>query len=654
MFRRSFYPLLSLCLVISLIWRFEAPLLAQSFSEALQAGITLYQQEDYTAAQDQLQAALRLNPEEQTALKYLGSTQVKLERYAEAVQTLEKLAEGIRQIETSLGVVAPESDLWYDLGVAYDYLNQIDKAKANYQKAVQTLSRFPNSLERNKPEDVFNNLGITQMATQEYSEALQSFQAATEKNQREGKSFYLKGLAQTNLGDYPAATQSFETATTPEVTFTFKERGYNGLGVAQYLNTEPQKAIAAWTQSIETSTEKGKPYAIAFANRGLGHFGRAEIKASEDDLAESLRLDPMNAKTYDTLGFVSYEIGIIARQVAQSEPTGKALEALPQGILSYFEDQVRHFAHLPPVPSLLATPSPSLLVAFLPGQLVDPMYAPRWQSYAAAVLANLSTQKLEAAVRAYESALKIEPEFANAQYGLATARRAQQDYPGALAAFQKAEASYRQAGNTEMAKATQELDIPAVQARLEPNPIQPEDQQVRAGFTFTQPQVTTLFDRNDLAGLTKLAIQEDLSPAVRREAVHALRLKRHRPAYPALQYRLGGKPYREPDQGVRSAILYFLEEVNSPSPVTPGLGIPVSTERSPRASTAPVKGATRLSSISSSPTTTPTSTINIAQESTLPASARQVRTSFPPPLGPSASGCGSNSTVSSAICRIRV
>lgn len=652
MLNRSFYPLLSWFLVVSLIWGLQHhPLLAQSFPQVLQSGITLYQKEDYPAAQDQLQAALGLNPEEQTALKYLGSTQVKLERYSEAVQTLEKLAEGIRQAEGSLGIVAPEPDLWYDLGVAYDYLNKSDKARESYQKAAQTLSRFPDALQRNKPEDVFNNLGIAQMGTQDYSEALQSFQRASEKNKQEGKSFYLKGLAQTNLGDYPAATQSFETSVTPEITFAFKERGYNGLGVAEYLKTEPQKAISAWTQSIETSTTQGKPYAVAFANRGLGHFGIADIKESEVDLQESLRLDPMNAKTYNTLGFVEYEIGVTARQVSQTDRIGKTLEALPQGMVNYFEDQVRHLAHLP---SVSQTIKPPLLLAFLPGQVWDPMdYAPRWETYASSVLANLSTQKLEAAVRAYESALKIEPDFANAQYGLATARRAQQDYPGALAAFQKAEASYDQAGETEMVKATQELDIPAVQARLEPNAIQP--QEVRAGFTFTQSQITQLFDQNDPAGLAKLAIQDDLSPEVRREAVHALRLKRYRPAYPALQYRLGGKPYRESDQGVRSAILYFLEDVNSPSPVTPGLGIPVSADRLPRSFSPVPQDPTPPSALLSSPSSTPEGRIKeVAQESTLPALTRQVRTSFPPPLGPSASGCGSNSTVSAAICRIRV
>lgn len=693
--------LVVLAVLVGILVGLVVPVRSQSLDQLHNQGVALYNQGQYAEAAGVFLQALELNPRALPPLRYLGGSLVQLERYEDAVDILGR----------SLELNPYDVDSLYDLGVAYDHLGQLELASENYQKAAQEYQIRPDSLERLKPEDIFNNLGITQLAQDQSGEALESFRKTTELDTTFGQGFYLQGIVHTQQQDYPQARQSFDTSVDPQVRFEFRERGYNGRGVAEYLDGDLTQSLQSLGESIQTAQGQQRTYPTAFSNRGLTNFDLGDLEDAESDYTQVTTLVADRPDGFRDLGYVRYEIGEKARLIARAADPLKLIAALPSATAQYFQTQVAYYAEHHPQrqPLLMATLPfvtdspwlPALPAELQPTSLVgDPMGMTR------IALSDLALTKLEDAISAYRRAIELDPNDAPAHYGIASARRSQGRFQDALIEFETAGTLYASVGDTLWESFTRQLDIPAVVARIaspEPPansvnrssspvaappaassyapPVQVEQLQpttpapaiVRDGFNFTQAEVVSLYDGDQNAKLLEeqaLSMSKDVT--VRREAVQALRLKRYRPAYPALQAQLvqNNGFYLEPDPGVRSSILYFLEEVEAPSPPAPVAAIPIaaappaprpappqpSTPRPVAVPTAapPVQVATPRPTPPPTPQPTPPPQAAPAPKAE-PVSFQLVNTSFAPPptAEASASGCGGSSLVSAAICRIR-
>jgi tetratricopeptide (TPR) repeat protein len=580
----------------------------------------------------------------------------------------------------------------YDLGRTYDELGDLDKAREYYQKAVKEYQIDPakyTDQARLQSWAFENNLGIAQLAQSDFDSALTNFQSLTTKDPKFGQGYYLQGITYTNKSEYPTAVNAFDQSVAPQVEFALKERGYNGKGVALYLDEKPNDAINAYSQSIQEVEKKvsleqkledlNQSFAIAYSNRGLTHFDLGDLEDAETDYQTAIDKDSSDPRTFNNVGYVKYEIAQKSNRIAKAGDPIHALQEFPLNSIAYFRNRIDQYASQLPKP-VAEIPA---LVALMPSdQGWEQLFAPTPQSenplfsarkITELALTQLAITKLNEAVAAYQQAinLDVDKDFPNPHYGLANAKRIQQDFDSALNEFKQARDLYRQKGDQLWVDFTEQLDIPAVEARLTesilpedkvggpapasvlspsapstlapttppPSPatpaaVPPASGTARNGFLFTKPEVLQLFDSNQLDLLNQEATNDSLDPVTRREAINALRLKRYRPPYPTLQNRLAkgsAGSFKEADRGVRSAILYFLDEVEPPSPPQAQARIPL-----PPPPRRPVKATA------------------VPVAATIPASQKRVNTGFnPPPPKVVASGCNSSSIVSAAICRIR-
>jgi tetratricopeptide (TPR) repeat protein len=616
---------------------------SQSLEELHNEGVKLYQAGEYEAAAHAFLEVLTRNPRALTPLEYLGGSLLRLERYEEAIEFLDR----------ALAVNPFDPDTLYDLGVAYDYKGNLEQASHYYQEAVKEYELRPEKLDRVAAKEVYNNLGITQLAQQNYPSALKSFQESVHLDPRFGQGYYLQGLAHTNQAERsPLETQSkreqelaqaekaFIQSISSDVDFDWPEKSYNGQGVIHYLKKDLPAALRSFTTSIRIAQERGETYPTAYANRGLTHFDLGQLQAAEIDYSQVTQIVPEDPVAFKDKGFVQFEIGEYAKRQAQAEKITQAqLPSIPDGILS------------PPqwVASRLLEPE------FFQLGFLNPKPLPKESTIAQTALLQTAQLKWEAAAKSFEQAILLNPNYAEAHYGLASVLRRQHKYERALSEFQISEKLYRIDQNNLWAAFVKELDIPALQLRLQ-EPILPQDlptyqrisdpipqDKIRLGFAFQEEKTIRLLDSDQLESLAQdIAINNNVSPATRREAIHALRLKHYRPAYPLLQSRLAQQDsgeYREPDRGVRSAILYFLEEVEAPPPPAPKAKVTL----------LPPKKITSSPSLQPKPETQRSS--NPKSSPASPISPKKVNTSFAAPKP--ANGCQGDSIVSAAICRIR-
>jgi tetratricopeptide (TPR) repeat protein len=650
-------------MLLGLILPLSIPALTQSIDQLHNEGVQLYNEGNYEAASERFLAALKINPKAIAPLEYLGGSLLRLERYQDAVDILSR----------ALEINPYDADNLYDLGVAYDNLGELEPAAENYRKSAEEFRIRPESLDRVQPEEIYNNLGISQLAQTEYDTALSSFQQATNLNQKYGQGYFLQGLTYTHKAEYPQAVSSFDQSVAPEVEFDLRERGYNGRGVAQYLEGQLQPALESLNTSIQEAERQNRTYSIAYANRGLTHFDLGDLEEAESDYDQVTTLAPADPLGFRDRGYVQYELAASARRIARSPDPQEVMAALPPKSTAYFQAHVDRYRQLlaqrlhPSLPQLVA--SLPLASGFLPAQPSLNLPLPEDPENPVAVtrvaLNQLAISQLEKAVTSYTRALQLDDQFPDAHYGLAAVRRSQKQFQEALQEFEKARDLYLEKGNSLWADFVDKLDIPALQARLtEPEPpspaatalpspestpdspettTAPSDVTVRFGFNFSSPEVVQLLDQDQLDLILKeQALNDAVAPVVRREAVQALRLKQFRVAYPALQDRLAkpeGGDFKEADRSVRSAILFFLEEVEAPPPPAPKAEVPIAAAR-------PVVSRPPKTQV---PNRVPTA----APPKPQPISQQRVMTTFNPPVKSTASGCGDDSIVSAAICRIR-
>ncbi len=550
-------PALFLALLISLALGIVYPVRSQSIDQLHNTGVQLYQQGDYEAAAGQFIEALKINPRAIAPLEYLGGALLRLERYEDAVDFLNQAKE-----------INPfDPDTLFDLGVAYDYLGQLENASENYRQAAEEYQIRPESLDRVRPEELYNNLGITQLAQEDLSGALTSFQETTQLDPQYGPGYYLQGFTHIQRSEYPDATSAFDRSVAPDVEFDFRERGFNGKGVSQYFDGDLDQALDSLNESIQEAEQRSRTYPVAFSNRGLTHFDLGDLDSSEQDYDEVTTLDPENVNGYKDTGYVKFEIAEQARRIAKAGDPLELIATLPTQTASYYQARIESFAqHLAQSPEyrfrhlIAALPFSRSSLGLAPWPIrpgEDPLKDPiRLAQYALTDLANV---KLKEAATSYMQAIQLDPNFAQAHYGLGAVFRSQKQFADALDEFKTARSLYQQFNDILWARFTEELDIPPLELRLEetilPEDLQPTPPptpapeaapstpapagQVRSGFTFADPQVLQFFDSDQLQAMVDQATDDAVATAVRREAVHALRLKQYRPAYAPLRVRGG-------------------------------------------------------------------------------------------------------------------
>lgn len=169
----------------------EALRLGETAEVRFELGWTYYELTRFEEAEEQLQKAAQVNPIAGHLLS-LGYLQIRNSHYAAAKATLARFLD-----------LQPESPLGhYYLGIAREYLRELESAEKSFQRALELDPSFAYA---------FIHLGKIAYQQQRYPEALERLQKAIALHPRHAEAYFQLGNVLRALGRLEEAQEAFRT-----------------------------------------------------------------------------------------------------------------------------------------------------------------------------------------------------------------------------------------------------------------------------------------------------------------------------------------------------------------------------------------------------------------------------------------------------------
>lgn len=301
------------------------------------------------------QKALSVNPKYADAWHNLGVAYYNRERYAESAAAYKQAAAINGDVDTNL-----------NLADSYRQMKQFDSANVAYENAIAKntdapaeeraevyekyayclgkANRWENSVvaanESSKlnPDSVtYSNLSWTysnsakvaaknkneEDAKLKLEESKKAAEKASELDAKNEAAKFNLGNAQTQLGEYPEAVQSYSSAITLRSDWA---EAYNGLGVAYRLSGDLDNAAEASSESLRLNNDS----ADAHLNMAIVETGRGNKKEAKRHRDEVKRLNPALAATLDI--FMKNVAPALIRRGLNKIPGKRKLDAITYGI----------------------------------------------------------------------------------------------------------------------------------------------------------------------------------------------------------------------------------------------------------------------------------------------------------------------------------
>lgn len=243
--------------------------------------------ERYTEAISTFQKALTLNAdlgqssqvsdiESKHIYAHLGAAYIGLKAYREAIDAL----------QNAIALDADLVDAHYNLGYAYVEQGSYDKAIPHLERAITIAPNFKRA--HYNLARVYRESGNLEAATHALTETLRldpNYQRAHELANSIKQAHYNKGVTYLNDGRYSEAITAFQNAITLDADFTTAH--YN-LGLT-YLKMETYvRAVDALQKTITLD----RNYKAAHHSLALAYLGQQELGKARDAAREALKLDP--------------------------------------------------------------------------------------------------------------------------------------------------------------------------------------------------------------------------------------------------------------------------------------------------------------------------------------------------------------------------
>lgn len=266
-----------------------------------------------------------------------------------------------------------------------------------------------------------NNQGVVFMGRNDLDRAEVEFKTAVEIDPLYAEGHNNLGLIYKYKGQFEPAIDSLKRAIKLNPKWAAP---YNHLGTVYLSQGELDKAIA----HIKKSTELDKKYADAFANLGVVHLEKA--KKSKDPRAEwkNAMKAFQKATTIDTRLFHAHmDLADTYRKLGEIEKAilryRLAIETNPKDGTAW-----QHLGEL----YLETGDAPKAEECFQKVRMLEPL------TYFDLGFAYASQGQHPAAVKAYQRAVSLDPNFFGAWFNMGHALRALNDFGGAIHAFQQA------------------------------------------------------------------------------------------------------------------------------------------------------------------------------------------------------------------------
>lgn len=134
---------------------------------------------------------------------YANDFREKVEASADMYQKSEAAKTALAEFNKGLEIYDKDERIYYNMGVIYYNINEIEKAKEVYQKALRLKPDYPEAL---------NNLGVIFFNNKEYTTAQIYFKKATEINKNYADAFANLGACFHNSGDAKSAIPFYKKA----------------------------------------------------------------------------------------------------------------------------------------------------------------------------------------------------------------------------------------------------------------------------------------------------------------------------------------------------------------------------------------------------------------------------------------------------------
>ncbi len=134
---------------------------------------------------------------------YANEFREKVEASPDMYQKMEASNTALAAFKKGLSIYDKDERIYYNMGVIYFNINEIEKAKEVYTKAIELKPDYPEAL---------NNLGVIYFNSKDYPTALTYFKKATQSNDSYADAFANLGACYHNSGEVKTAIPYYEKA----------------------------------------------------------------------------------------------------------------------------------------------------------------------------------------------------------------------------------------------------------------------------------------------------------------------------------------------------------------------------------------------------------------------------------------------------------
>jgi lipoprotein NlpI len=277
-------------------------------------GAAYVEKGDYDRAMEDLDEAIRLNPNFAGAFSNRAAAYARKDDYDHAIEDLDEAT----RLNPSFALA------FMNRGAAYYEKGDYDRAIEDLDEAIQL-----------NPIDsrAFDRRGSAYAKEDDYDRAMKDFEQAIRLNPNDAHVFDSRALAYAHKGDYDPAMKDFEQAIrlNPKYALAFYDRGRAYLSQADY-----DHAIEDFDQAVRLEPKSS----ARLRGRGIARVCLGQFQPSEGDLALALQLKPADAYSAIWLYLARTHAGEGAKEELVKDAAGLKLEDWPGPVVELYLGQI--------------------------------------------------------------------------------------------------------------------------------------------------------------------------------------------------------------------------------------------------------------------------------------------------------------------------
>ncbi|MDC0981309.1 sulfotransferase [Candidatus Pseudothioglobus singularis] len=197
----------------------------------------------------------------------------------------------IENFKKAIALKIDYSEAQFNLGVAFQKLNQLDNASEYYLQAIHSQHAYPSA---------HNNLGIIFLNKSRIDAAVKSFEWAIAYSPNYAEAYNNLGSALQELKQFKNAKKQFEKACSINPNYA---QAFHNLGILSEITNQPKEAVSQYERAVEIEPEFAEAY------RNLSKVKKFKVKDPQINQVFSLYSgNKLNVADKARLGFALADI----------------------------------------------------------------------------------------------------------------------------------------------------------------------------------------------------------------------------------------------------------------------------------------------------------------------------------------------------------